>query len=79
MGKNNTSKRAPRKKKFVEKKRVSILKRTTVIDGSDMEFLSNFVTGFGKIVPARLSGANAKQQRQIKRAVRRARNMGMLK
>ena len=78
MGKNNTSRRAPRKK-FVEKKRVSILKKDTIIDETNMEFLSNFVTGFGKIVPARLSGANAKQQRQIRRAVKRARNMGLLK
>jgi len=78
MGKNNTSRRVPRAK-FVEKKRESILKKDTIIDETDMDFLSNFVTGFGKIVPARLSGANSKQQRQIKRAVRRARNMGLLK
>lgn len=44
----------------------------------DYELVSKFVTEHGKIMPARSTGANAKQQRQIKRAVRRARVMGIL-
>ena len=31
-----------------------------------------------KITPRRITGANAQQQREITRAIRRARNMGML-
>lgn len=54
------------------------LKGVENINPDDYEFLSNFVTPHGKILPARLTGANAKQQRQIKRAVRRARVVGML-
>ena len=50
----------------------------TTIDENDSEFLSQFVTEHGKIIPARLTGANAKQQRQIKRGVRRARVMGLI-
>jgi small subunit ribosomal protein S18 len=48
------------------------------IDFHDYELLRKFVTEYGKIIPARLTGANPKQQRQIKRAVRRARNIGLL-
>ncbi len=48
------------------------------IDNRDYDMLSRFVTEFGKILPARLTGANPKQQRQIKRAVRRARNIGVM-
>jgi small subunit ribosomal protein S18 len=40
--------------------------------------LRRFLTEHGKIMPSRLTGATAKQQRQIKRAVRRLRVMGIL-
>jgi small subunit ribosomal protein S18 len=48
------------------------------IDERDHELLRNFLTEHGKIIPARLTGATAKQQRQIKRGIRRARTMGLL-
>jgi len=48
------------------------------IDSRDYDLLGRFVTEFGKILPARLTGANPKQQRQIKRSVRRARNIGIM-
>lgn len=49
-----------------------------IIDSRDYDLLSRFVTEYGKILPARLTGANPKQQRQIKRSVRRARNIGLM-
>jgi len=49
-----------------------------VVDVNDVEFLRRFITEYGKIVPARLTGVTAAQQRQIKEGVRRARNMGLL-
>ena len=49
-----------------------------IIDENDVEFLKRFVTEYGKIIPARISGVTSAQQRQIKRGVRRARNMGLL-
>ena len=48
------------------------------VDFRDYELLRKFVTEYGKIIPARLTGANPKQQRQIKRAIRRARNIGLM-
>ena len=59
------------------RKRV-VLDPNTLIDENDVESLRRFVTEYGKIIPARISGVTAMQQRQIKRGVRRARNMGLM-
>lgn len=50
----------------------------TVIDINDYEFLRRYVSDQGKILPKRLSGLNASQQRKIKNGIRRARTMGLL-
>jgi small subunit ribosomal protein S18 len=63
---------------FVLRKRSRHLENVRSIDPSDWELLRRFLTDHGKIIPARLTGASAKQQRQIKRAIRRARVMGLL-
>ncbi len=60
------------------RKRTRLLKADQQIDYRDYEFLRKFMTERGKIVPGRVTGANAKQQRQVKRAIRRARVMGLL-
>jgi small subunit ribosomal protein S18 len=60
------------------KKRSRYLEGVTTIDIKDYDFLRKFVTEYGKIIPARLTGANAKQQRRIKQGVRRARNVGLI-
>lgn len=49
------------------------------IDYRDYDLLRRFMTDQGKILPARVTGTNPKQQRQLKRAIRRARVMGLLK
>ena len=61
------------------KRGAKILAGVTVVDYKDHEMLKKFMTERGKIVPARLTGASAKQQRQIKRAIRRARIMGLVR
>ena len=48
------------------------------IKSTDYDLLRKFMTDHGKILPARTIGASAKQQRQIKRSIRRARTMGLL-
>ncbi len=60
------------------RKRVRYLDPNTVVDRDDTDFLRRFVTEHGKIVPARITGVTAMQQREIKRGVRRARTMGLL-
>jgi len=60
------------------RRRTRYLDPNAVIDVNDIDLLRRFVTEYGKIVPARLTGVTAEQQRDIKRGVRRARNMGLL-
>ena len=60
------------------RKRSRHLEGVTEIDLRDHELLRRFVTDHGKLMPSRLTGASAKQQRQIKKGVRRAREMGLL-
>ena len=62
---------------FVSRRRPSI-PVTDKIDLNDVEMLRRYVTEYGKIIPARVTGVTSMQQRQIKKGVRRARNMGLL-
>ena len=60
-----------------KKRRFSRPKRTLdpgiVFDYKDAQTLKRFVTEHGKIVPRRISGASAQQQRSLTIAVKRAR------
>ena len=62
----------------LDKRGAKILEDVNHIDYKDAELLRKFMTERGKILPARTTGATAVQQRQIKRAIRRARVMGLL-
>ena len=50
----------------------------TEIDYKDLDTLKNYITETGKIVPSRITGTSAKYQRQLARAVRRARALALL-
>lgn len=68
-----------RRQRFEEIQRsAKLLEDVEQIDYKDAELLKKFMTERGKIYPARLSGTSASQQRQIKRAIRRARVVGLL-
>jgi len=47
-------------------------------DYKDIKIIGKFVTERGKIVPRRLSGVSAKNQRLLATAVKRARHLGLL-
>ena len=49
-----------------------------VIDYKDPQALRYFVTERGKIVPRRISGVCAKHQRELTRAIKRARNVAIM-
>lgn len=51
---------------------------TVEIDYKDLDTLKNYITETGKIVPSRVTGTNAKYQRQLVRAVKRARHLALL-
>ena len=48
------------------------------IDYKDVELLKDYVTQGGKIIPSRISGVCTSNQRKLKIAVRRARNIALL-
>ncbi len=50
----------------------------TEIDYKDIETLKNYVTETGKIVPSRITGTSAKYQRQLSKAIKRARYLALL-
>ena len=49
-----------------------------VFEYKDPQKLRYFITDRGKIVPRRISGLSAKQQRQLTVAIKRARNIALL-
>jgi len=49
-----------------------------VFDYKNPQLLKSYITDRGKIVPARVSGLSAYQQRQLTRAIKRARILALL-
>lgn len=48
------------------------------IDWKDVDYLRRFIPERGKIMPRRISGVSAKDQRRIAKAIKRARAMALL-
>jgi len=61
----------------VEKKIRSEKKQQTVFDYKDPLALYGFIDG-AKITPARNNGLTNKQQRQLRNAIKKSRNLGLL-
>jgi len=69
-----TGKRVPLKKRIYRKRPCRFcMDKAKTIDYIDYQKFQKFITERGKIVPSRISGNCAKHQRQLARAVRRAR------
>ncbi len=49
-----------------------------VIDYKEYKYLRKFLTETGKIIPGHVTGVCAKHQRQLTKAVKRARNIALL-
>ena len=69
-----------RRPKRMSKKKVCMFcaDRAKVIDYKDVATLKRFVTEKGKIVPRRQTGTCAMHQREVTKAVKRARNVALL-
>lgn len=50
----------------------------TEIDYKDLNLLKAYVSESGKIVPSRITGTNAKYQRQLASAIKQARFLALL-
>ena len=48
------------------------------IDYKDTKLLQRFISERGKIVPRRITAVSAKKQRELARAIKRARNLALL-
>lgn len=48
------------------------------VDYKDTDLLQRFMNDQGKILPRRVTGTSAKYQRQLARAIKRARFLGMV-
>lgn len=51
---------------------------TKEIDYKDINTLRSYITETGKIVPSRITGTKARYQRQLVRAIKRARFLALL-
>ena len=52
--------------------------KVDLVDYKDVRRLRGFVSDRGKIIPRRISGSCARHQRQLTRAIRRARSMALV-
>jgi small subunit ribosomal protein S18 len=62
------------------RRRVSRLSAEKIdyIDYKDVNLLRSFIADNGKIIPRRLTGVTAWQQRKLTEAIKRARNLALL-
>jgi small subunit ribosomal protein S18 len=76
--KNSRSARSPRG--GGRRRRVSRLSAEKIdyIDYKDVKLLQSFIAENGKIMPRRLTGVTAWQQRKLSEAIKRARNLALL-
>ena len=67
-------------KRYFRRKKVCFLYTEKIdhIDYKDIELLRRFITERGKIIPRRISGASAQDQRRLRTAIKRARNIALL-
>jgi small subunit ribosomal protein S18 len=75
---DRNGRRAPRT--ATRRRRVSRLSAEKIdyIDYKDVKLLQSFIAENGKIMPRRLTGVTAWQQRKLSEAIKRARNLALL-
>ncbi len=54
-------------------------KNVTELGFTDTDSLNRYVTETGKILPRKFTGLTAKEQRQVKKTIKHARNMLLMK
>ena len=52
--------------------------RAQTIDYKDVKLLQRYISERGKIVPSRITAVSAKKQRELAKAIKRARNIALL-
>ncbi len=49
-----------------------------IIDYKDIRLLSRYITEKGKIIPSRITGVSRKKQKELSRAIKRARFLSLM-
>mgnify|MGYP001159371029 CR=1 FL=1 len=62
----------------VSEEKVPGMEKVEYIDYKNTELLLRFLNEQGKILPRRITGITAKQQRQLARAIKRARHLALI-
>ncbi len=75
---NRRGKRKKGKWRIKNKRCFLTINKIEWVDYKDKHLLSKFLNKQGKILPATLTDANAKQQRRLAVAIKRARHIGVL-
>ena len=77
---NETSQqRRPRPRYFSRRKVCQFcVDKVEKIDYKDVKLLQRFLSERGKIVPRRITAVSSKKQRELARAIKRARNLALL-
>lgn len=68
----------PRNKPYFRKKIDKIKAQNLTIDYKHPEILKRFITDSGKILPRRITGTSAKNQRRLVREIKKARVLALL-
>ena len=76
---NIAAKKRKKKKRAVARKVCRLtVDRVVYIDYKDVNLLKHYVSERGKIIPRRITGATAKHQRMLTRAIKLARQIALL-
>jgi len=65
-------------KKTVVKKKLNPIKGRKAVDYLDIKFLGRYINDQGKILPRRITGVTATQQKAIARAIKHSRHLALI-
>ncbi len=63
---------------YFRRKKMARFDGANEIDYKDVNLLKNYISETGKIVPSRITGISARAQRQLAKAIKHARFLGLL-
>ena len=77
-GRGKKAAQRPRRRPMAPPKDMVDSKNVEYVDFKDIELLKRFINEQGKILPRRITGVSSKFQRQLTRAIKRARHLALV-
>ena len=78
MARGRKSNRSKRPRRSAEPPKKVDIQEPAYVDYKDVDLLKRFLNEQGKLLPRRVTGASAKFQRQLTRAIKRARHLALI-